>query len=138
MLKYVRNKVIGQYIYSKLLYIDNKEVADLRIFLKSNGYKGGLKKKKYLEKLGVAQTYLTFIITAPEEKSIKELSEFCEKLKRFELIQPLGIISKKSLVSDETGSNRRGVFSKETCYKKVFFAQLVILAIWRKLLWRGE
>jgi len=46
MLKYVKNKAVPQYIYTKLLYIDNKEVVDLRIFLKSNGYMGGLKKKK--------------------------------------------------------------------------------------------
>jgi len=46
MLKYVKNKAIGDYIYTKLLYIDNKEIVNLRIFLKTNGYKGGLKKKK--------------------------------------------------------------------------------------------
>jgi len=95
MLKYVKNKAIGDYIYTKLLYIDNKEIVNLRIFLKTNGYKGGLKKKKYLHKLGLSQTYLTFIITSPEEKTMNELKVFCEKLKEFELIQILGIIKKK-------------------------------------------
>jgi len=52
MLKYIRNKLIGQYIYAKLLYIDNKEVSDLRIFLKSNGYTGGLKKKNIWRRWG--------------------------------------------------------------------------------------
>jgi len=135
MRKYIRNKVIGQYIYAKLLYIDNKEVSDLRIFLKSNGYTGGLKKKKYLEKVGVSQTYLTFIITAEKEKSMQELRELCEKLKFFEFVQVLGIIRKNSVVSDETGSKQEVSFSEENWYKKVFFSQVVIFVMWRKLLW---
>jgi len=134
MLKYVKNKAVPQYIYTKLLYIDNKEVVDLRIFLKSNGYMGGLKKKKYVQKIGFSQTYLTFIITSSEEKTINELKVFCEKLKKFELIQILGIIKKNILLLDETGGIQTFNFSQETCYKTVFFSKVVIFALWRKLL----
>jgi hypothetical protein len=134
MLKYVKNKAVAQYIYTKLLYIDNKEVVDLRIFLKSNGYMGGLKKKKYVQKIGFSQTYLTFIITSSEEKTINELKLFCVKLKNFELIQILGIIKKNILLTDETGVIQGFTFSQETCYKTVFFSKVLIFALWRKLL----
>jgi len=88
--------------------------------------------------VGVSETYLTFIITAEKEKSMQELRELCEKLKFFEFVQVLGIIRKNSVVSDETGSKQEVSFSEENWYKKVFFSQVVIFVMWRKLMWSGK
>jgi len=66
---------------------------------------------------------------------MQELRELCEKLKFFEFVQVLGIIRKNSVVSDETGSKQEVSFSEENWYKKVFFSQVVIFVMWRKLMW---
>jgi len=87
-----------------------------------------------VQKIGFSQTYLTFIITSSEEKTINELKLFCVKLKNFELIQILGIIKKNILLTDETGVIQGFTFSQETCYKTVFFSKVLIFALWRKLL----
>lgn len=132
----VGNVKNNAYIYTKLLYIDNKELVKLRLFLKTYGYKGVLKKKKDLEILGLVQTYATFLIFVEDKKNqdlivIKDLENFLEKLKIFEFLQILGIIYKNILVINKTTSSQ--LLNINNLFINLFFCKLFIMFSWKKI-----
>jgi len=116
--------MLKEYVYTKILYNDNKALINLRQLLKVKFFKGKFIKKKDLKLLGIISSNRIFIIYSKD--NFKDITILLNILKlSFEFLQILGIVKGNILVPLDS----KIIFYINKFYNNTFFIKLFIIFI---------